>query len=1393
MRYETKGKRNIDLGFDIPENKELKIVDNLGERPQFIVLGGRKIHLTSKPSEYIDVELVDRPIQMANSDILQSASAFDVGQEVNAIIEKQNAIKQAFAEILVFKNEIDSKLAEHELLIDGQVSELGQKQALYKQATDSSLIELSNGIKLNSGDIQNIYSLISELNQKATDTDLGIKDIVSVLNEHEHPKETKESIGLGKADNTSDIEKPISKATQEALDTKVSITEFNDIVEKITKLQKKQKDFQRGIDSLGGFGIGTVNLEGGKTGEVLTKRSNQDGDYIWKKLDNLAEHNSLSGRDDEDCHPISSITNLETTLGGKQDTIDDLETIRSGSSAGSTAVQPDDMSTAISNHNTSEQAHTYIQGLITSETSNRENADNGLQSQIDAITASSDVKDIVGTYAQLQAYDTSTLGNNDIIKVLQDETHSNETTYYRWSTTTETFTLIGEEGPYYTKSEANSTFVPQTRTVNGKALSSNISLTASDVGALPSSTVIPTVNDATLTIQKNGTTVNTFTANSSSNVTANITVPTTTSELTNNSGFITSSALSGYLPLTGGNITGDLTVKTNFNVGKLELADGVAPVEYIETSNGAYADIKVYGNTNTQIEVIDVMPISVPDASTYVFQICGDITTSSKGLSLDGVKYDTSADAQAGSTRFSDVAQNWPPAAGMRFNYKYSITINKDCTRRTSTDDTEYPDITLTYPNPASFTTSGTLWICRTHGSSRYMNARFYGGFKLYNSGVLYMNLVPAKTTRAVTISGESFNANVAGFFDTIGGKFYKATSGTFTASGTGVVNYKVSATTGNSVLFGQDSSIKLDASVDSSDYSQKLVSSKWVKDNLRGYLPEAGGNISGDLTIKDEVSVGDGIVNAISGYTFYDHITLGSATYVQLVSSMQVDRIKMVVNGSFSSYSGYGYYDLITGSKYTIPCGTNGGQGTVTIGNYSFSSSLIVPAQSTFTMTTNKNVVEYSFKTSTIDDGHSTTMLTPLCLQSSVSTTIILGSSAAHPSFDINYVRIYDTSTGELKHLFVPAKNSSNNVGMYDIVTNTFKLPYGNNASIGSDSPVVDTSYFSGTNVALDYYIGSNNTPRIKLSGDGKTELVETPLGTATGKEIVDAEWVLGKGYTSNAGTVTSVNNTSPDGNGNVSISIPSEVTETTVSNWGFTKNTGTVTSVNNVSPVSGNVTLSIPTVNNPTITITQGGVTKGSFTLNQASGDTIALDAGGSSYSAGTGIDITGGVISNDGVRSISTGATNGTISVNTGGTSAEVSVYGLGSAAYTSSSDYVNTNASNLSATGESYLSGIGMPSDTYEDVTLPANGGTVKAPANGYYTLRKASSAASQYSGLSNLGQSGLSEIFGVFSDSPVSGRQLIVTIPAKKGDYIQVGYNLGGATSFFRFIYAEGEV
>lgn len=48
----------------------------------------------------------------------------------------------------------------------------------------------------------------------------------------------------------------------------------------------------------------------------------------------------------------------------------------------------------------------------------------------------------------------------------------------------------------------------------------------------------PTVNNGQLTIQKNGSSIGTFTANQSSNTTANIIVPTKTSDLTNDSNFI---------------------------------------------------------------------------------------------------------------------------------------------------------------------------------------------------------------------------------------------------------------------------------------------------------------------------------------------------------------------------------------------------------------------------------------------------------------------------------------------------------------------------------------------------------------------------------------------------------------------------------------------------------------------------------------------------------------------------------------------------------------------------------------------------------------------------------------------------------------------------------------
>lgn len=72
------------------------------------------------------------------------------------------------------------------------------------------------------------------------------------------------------------------------------------------------------------------------------------------------------------------------------------------------------------------------------------------------------------------------------------------------------------------------TSVPVT-SVNSKT--GDVVLTANDVGALPADTVIPTVNNATLTIRRNSIDIGSFTANSANDVNIDINVPTDKSDI----------------------------------------------------------------------------------------------------------------------------------------------------------------------------------------------------------------------------------------------------------------------------------------------------------------------------------------------------------------------------------------------------------------------------------------------------------------------------------------------------------------------------------------------------------------------------------------------------------------------------------------------------------------------------------------------------------------------------------------------------------------------------------------------------------------------------------------------------------------------------------------------
>lgn len=146
------------------------------------------------------------------------------------------------------------------------------------------------------------------------------------------------------------------------------------------------------------------------------------------------------------------------------------------------------------------------QADVAAEALIRQNADTNLQHQIDAIVASADVRDIVGTYADLQNYDTSVLNDQDIVKVLVDSTHSNASSYYRWVITggTGAWNYIGSEGPYLTPGQASATYVPKTRTVNGKAMSTDITLTAADVGALTTADIVSSVDSSSTNLKAVG-------------------------------------------------------------------------------------------------------------------------------------------------------------------------------------------------------------------------------------------------------------------------------------------------------------------------------------------------------------------------------------------------------------------------------------------------------------------------------------------------------------------------------------------------------------------------------------------------------------------------------------------------------------------------------------------------------------------------------------------------------------------------------------------------------------------------------------------------------------------------------------------------------------------------
>lgn len=112
----------------------------------------------------------------------------------------------------------------------------------------------------------------------------------------------------------------------------------------------------------------------------------------------------------------------------------------------------------------------------------------------------------------------------------------------------------------------------------------------------------------------------------------------------------------------------------------------------------------------------------------------------------------------------------------------------------------------------------------------------------------------------------------------------------------------------------------------------------------------------------------------------------------------------------------------------------------------------------------------------------------------------------------------------------------------------------------------------------------------------------------------------------------------------------------------------------------------------------------------------------------------------------------------------------------------------NASNFSQTGLSTLSGLGMPSNRYIDLTLGASGTQYTAPANGYFILMYNTTSADSWALMQNESCYNIG-IYQLSVNFVAEGSR--VWCSAKKGD-ICTSYYQNITPTRFIFIYAEGE-
>lgn len=179
------------------------------------------------------------------------------------------------------------------------------------------------------------------------------------------------------------------------------------------------------------------------------------------------------------------------------------------------------------------------------------------------------------------------------------------------------------------------------------------------------------------------------------------------------------------------------------------LPAGYTLLEYIESLNGQYIDTGLYGNQNTSV-LIDALLVGFASGTTSSL-LFGSLNDSTKAISINPSTQ--SAWSRFGSTY---VDGGFTIAVGSRNVFG----INKNNT-------TLNGNVTHTWGDISSFTTAGTMHLCKCNGNSNVSKWRIYS-CQIYDNGVLIRDLIPCKNP-----------SGVYGLYDKVNKQFYGSASST--------------------------------------------------------------------------------------------------------------------------------------------------------------------------------------------------------------------------------------------------------------------------------------------------------------------------------------------------------------------------------------------------------------------------------------------------------------------------------------------------------------------------------------------------------------------------------------------------------------------------------------